>query len=907
MIYLLQFLLFACPEWKPNTECVYNFLKLNYGLIRVANIDTAFIRAVNSLDSVRYYNDTLYCWKASVCWKTKISTSGVPDSAKIDSFHIFWRDTLNVNQWQIWTPYGTFWDTLRPDDSVTYAMYADAANWADSAGVADTVLKKVASALLADTAIKVRGDSVLRAGLLNNKTSTYWNNYGFTWTRATDSLSIKDSAGTQYVKIQSVDTSGYALVDKYSPTYIIGSDSGTEDTSSVNIVCHWDTDSIGAIIRDAQAILGGRGHIELREGYFPKKDFIIYIDSSNLWLSGQGEATHIVNVKDTHSEMLQLRGVSNVVISDLYIDCNGHSQTTYSNGIGGWGDNVRWENVTIANCYGGVPTEVMVIGCDYGWATNWQFNNVDFTVLNDTNIYHTTVTPSPIWLRRSRNTVYSNCIMPITFDLQWNNDTTEYMTCNNCSFEGYFAVKGKVNNIIINECEFDSGHTCAGGFNISFKAEFSHAIHDINIENTLCPDGIQIQYVTNAIVRNCKTLNDYAGGLSCNYDTNISYLHNECCKIVGDGNVNVKVIGNYAVGAIGLNSDSLVTLALNTTGFLMLGGKQINAFHNVITGKSWEGKSLYIQDTSSVVTMWDNLFLDTSGIIYDVSSHTNWYGFNGTPGVDKVWLFPDTVKTKFVVKSSGNGAVVDTANYAYNSGTSTAKDTIKTLVYGTGDTLAITEDNKTGTAKVKIDRVSYGDSSAKAVYSWDSDKLDGQHGSYYLDNTKDTIKSGNYSSLTDTLKIWEANKTDTLKIKIRPNKVDSSAYADTAGYALAGGGGGGAEARVENIAFLRTAGMTVIDSVNKYYVLTTGTYIDKIYLCSVNRMGEVANIDSFLTNIGPSFAVDSSNTKIFTNKTIGVCGYKMKVMTDAGDSCFINLPFTSTGTLDSLKINCFWN
>jgi len=62
----------------------------------------------------------------------------------------------------------------------------------------------------------------------------------------------------------------------------------------------------------------------------------------------------------------------------------------------------------------------------------------------------------------------------------------------------------------------------------------------------------------------------------------------------------------------------------------------------------------------------------------------------------------------------------------------------------------------------------------------ESDKLDGQHGSYYLDNTKDTIKSGNYSSLTDTLKIWEANKTDTLKIKIRPNKVDSSVSSNNA-------------------------------------------------------------------------------------------------------------------------------
>ncbi|NCO05386.1 MAG: hypothetical protein GW939_04565, partial [Candidatus Magasanikbacteria bacterium] len=35
-------------------------------------------------------------------------------------------------------------------------------------------------------------------------------------------------------------------------------------------------------------------------------------------------------------------------------------------------------------------------------------------------------------------------------------------------------------------------------------------------------------------------------------------------------------------------------------------------------------------------------------------------------------------------------------------------------------------------------------------------------------------------SLTDTLKVWEANKTDTLKIKVRPNKVDSCIYSDTA-------------------------------------------------------------------------------------------------------------------------------
>jgi len=100
-------------------------------------------------------------------------------------------------------------------------------------------------------------------------------------------------------------------------------------------------------------------------------------------------------------------------------------------------------------------------------------------------------------------------------------------------------------------------------------------------------------------------------------------------------------------------------------------------------------------------------------------------------------------------------------------GSSFSVDSVK---YLTGDTLVIYE--ATNIQKVKLDRIEYADSTAKSVYSWDSDKLDGQDSTYYLDDTDvdSIVVSGDYlyiyeNGLRDSANISTGADTDVDSVK----------------------------------------------------------------------------------------------------------------------------------------------
>jgi len=87
--------------------------------------------------------------------------------------------------------------------NITGGAWIDSSRWADSSLYSDT-----------------SGYS-LNSDLLDGHHGTYYTNHTFTWTRATDSLAIIDSASTKYVKIQSVDSADYST------------NSGTSDSARV--------------------------------------------------------------------------------------------------------------------------------------------------------------------------------------------------------------------------------------------------------------------------------------------------------------------------------------------------------------------------------------------------------------------------------------------------------------------------------------------------------------------------------------------------------------------------------------------------------------------------------------------------------------------------------------------------
>lgn len=169
--------------------------------------------------------------------------------------------------------------------------------------------------------------------------------------------------------------------------------------------------------------------------------------------------------------------------------------------------------------------------------------------------------------------------------------------------------------------------------------------------------------------------------------------------------------------------------------------------------------------------------LESHIYFYNAEGDTIWAYLVGSAGnADSLahqaptYYKPDSIK--FLTGDSlaiYEGGIVKKVNiprvaYADSAGTVITIDSIR---YLTGDTIVIYE--KSNTQKAKITRVGFADSTAKSVYAWDSDKLDGQQGSYYLDDTDiDSIVWSNQK-----IYIYEDGLRDSTVV-IKP---DSASYA----------------------------------------------------------------------------------------------------------------------------------